>query len=439
MVIHSTSAHCNQCNTAHPADIVRTDNRITAVVHCPKGELSYEVSSDADMFMKIRQKSSTNIAKKDIGHSKYVLNYISITNACNFSCAVCGVNAVSSDSNPVYLSADEIYHRAETVKKNGGRILHLIGGEPTLHPDILDIVERLSGMGFSTGVVTNGYLLGKDKGLALKLKERGLTRVCMQFDSLDRDTLDKLKRGYLDEKRRAIDNVIQAGLWLGLNCTTTKHNLYEIGELLAHGLELGICVKNMTFASAAPIGRFLFSDTDSADREQIISQLLTVGHKYNFSFDDVFPLPAYSPWGINTHPDCGAHVLFIRTPQGIRPVNHYVDIKALYKKMGDSERKSNFISKRVIPVYYLFKSARKGKLFQLLRSLVGLSLFKKRYSLVNVGISNYKAAAFLDEQRISRCASAFYTSVGPVKGCQHFFRDQSFPGSREYEVAHGGC
>jgi radical SAM superfamily enzyme YgiQ (UPF0313 family) len=38
-----------------------------------------------------------------------------------------------------------------------------------------------------------------------------------------------------------------------------------------------------------------------------------------------------------------------------------------------------------------------------------------------------------------RFPSAFHTSVGPVKGCLHFFRDKSFPGSKAYEDEHGSC
>ncbi len=439
MIIDLTSAVCQRCATEHPADLIRSENRIQAVVRCPEGRQTYDISSDADMFLELRKRSSTEYQNDVAPQGRYVLNYISITNACNFSCAVCGVNALRSRQAATFLPVAEICRRAEQVTYQGGRLLHLIGGEPSLHPDLLEIVERLGRMGFSLGIVTNGYLLGKDATLARSLQKRGLKRVCLQFDSLQEETLDQLKKGYLREKQKAIQNVIQAGLGLGLNCTTTTHNLGEVSDLLTHGLSLGIAVKNMTFASAAVIGRYLFAETDSADREQIVKQLLQAGKRYHFSLDDILPLPAYLPWGIQIHPDCGVHLLLVRTPRGIRPLNHYVDLPAVYQRMSKTPGNSHLISKFLLPGYYIFRSVRPKRLLSLLHLAWGLAFVKKRYALVNIGITNYQAAAFLDKQRIERCASAFYTSVGPVKGCLHFFCDRSYPGSHEYEVLHDSC
>ncbi len=439
MNIHATTAWCNRCNSKHPANLVCEENNIYAVLSCPGGEYRYKISSDAEMFQQIRQKSWTDLTQQNSTKSRFILNYISVTKACNFSCAVCGVNAVSVESNPTYLSVDEICRRAEKVKTSGSSILHLIGGEPTLHPDLLEIISQLKKMGFSLGIVTNGYLLGQDETLAYKMKQHGVSRICLQFDSFKRETLDKFNRDYLDMKQKAIRNTINAGLSLGLNCTTTTHNLHEIKDLLSHHLELGHSVKNMTFASAAPVGRFQFSDDDSADREQIVKELLKAGDRYHFSYKDVFPLPAYLPWGMQVHPDCGAHLLFVRTPDGIRPWSYYIDIEALYRKIGKNRMKPSYFSKRIVPAWYLLRVFKIKKIFQCLKIAFGLIFFKKKYSLVNVGISNYKAAAFLDTQRTDRCVSAFHTSVGPVKGCLHFFRDETYPGSHEYELLHESC
>jgi MoaA/NifB/PqqE/SkfB family radical SAM enzyme len=440
VILEKTEALCNHCFSAHAADLVRNDNRIEAVIHCPEGEFRHELSSDADMFMEIRNRSSTDFKNIEVPKNlRYVLNYISITNACNLNCTVCGADAKPNSSDAVFLSVDEICRRAEYAKKQGGRILHLFGGEPTIHPEILLIVERISRMGFSTGIVTNGFRLGMEHDLARKLKARGLARICLQFDSLNPDTLNRLGRNFLDAKKQAIRNAIAADLNVGLNCTVTSHNLNEIGELLSHGLEVSSRVRNMTFASAAPIGRYKLSPQDSTDREQIIRRLLAVGDRYSFTFDDVLPLPAYLPWGIQNHPDCGAHVVFVRTPTGIQPLNRLIDLHAVYQRMGKNRMRTNVIALYLLPVYFVLQSVRKNKWIPCLQLMAGLLMAKRRYSLVNIGISNYKGAAFLDKRRIDRCSSAFHTSVGPVKGCLHFYGSQTFAGSKKYEEIHGSC
>lgn len=103
---------------------------------------------------------------------------------------------------------EEICRRAEAARRAGARILHLMGGEPTLHPRLLEIVEKLSRMGLSVGLVTNGYLMGCDESLAGALKKSGLSRVCMQFDSFSEEILANYARNCLAEKQRAIRHIV---------------------------------------------------------------------------------------------------------------------------------------------------------------------------------------------------------------------------------------
>lgn len=439
MKIHTTAAHCRRCNDIHPASFVRTENRIDAIVECPDGEQVYHISSDADMYLKLRQKSVTDLTDGLSEGIRPALNFISITNACNFNCAVCGFDAVSVHKNPVYIDVGEICRRAAAVKEIGGYFVQLFGGEPTLHPDIFEIVERLSGTGLKVGLATNGYLMGKDKALAAKLKDKGLKRVAIQFDSFNEEILDKFRRGYLGEKKKAVENAIEAGLDVGLNCTVTENNIHEIPDILDYGFKLGIRVKNIALASSASIGRFELPRNESVERERIIAELVKHGERFDFSFDDIFPMPSYLPLGFSVHPDCGANIVYIRSPQETVPANRYIDFQKLYSMLGNNRMKPNFFSRRLVPVYYILKCVRKNYLFRVLRLFAGLVFEKNKYSPLNIGITNYKAAAFLDVKRLSRCSSVFYTSVGPVKGCLHFYKDASWPGSREFELAKGMC
>lgn len=293
-------------------------------------------------------------------------------------------------------------------------------------------------MGLQVWMLSNGYLLGKDSGLALGLKKYGLKGVCLQFDSLNSLTLDFLCRNYLDEKNKAIHHVIKAGLNLGFNCTITNKNLSELSSLLKKEISLGSNIRHLIFGSAAPVGRFDISPGESVDREQIISSFLNDQKAY-FSLEDIFPLPSYAPWGAQIHPDCGAHVVLVKTPSGIKPLNHFLDVQKLYSLMGKSRASCNFFSAKMVPLYYVFMSLRKKMLRPCLKLLIGLLFFKKRYYLLNVTFVDYRGKRFLDQQRLSRCAAAFHTSIGPVSACLYFYQGANTPGTLAYETAHGSC
>lgn len=436
--VRKTTALCRNCNVSHPAEVVIRNQEVIGITHCPQGVDEVLISSNPDLYLELSSRSATRLEETPPQGLKYVLNYLSITNACNFLCTVCGTNA-GGPGKHTYLSVEEICARAERAQKEGARILHLFGGEPTLHRDILEIIERLTGLGLSVGLVSNGYRLGRDPQYAATLKSRGLKRVCLQFDSLNCASLCMLSRDYLDEKILAIRHTLDAGLDLGLNCTVTRQTLGELVNLVGHGISLGAGVRNMTFGCAAPVGRFLISKDLTVDREQIVAALTDGNQNRYFGLEDVLPLPAYLPWGLQVHPDCGVHILLLRNPSGATPLNHYVDLRQFYSRLEKVRKPTGFGAIRLRPFWELCRSLRLRKLPGLLKWVGGHLLKREEFGMLNIGITDYRAAAFLDEQRLGRCASAFHTSAGPIRSCLHFYQRSDIPGTLEYEAANQSC
>ena len=334
--LRETRAICRRCLIAHPAEVVMRDGKVIGITHCPEGRDEVELSSHPELYMALTSRSVTPLDAPPSEGLKYVLNYISITNACNFHCTVCSTDAGGPDKK-TFLPVDEIVRRARLAYEAGGRILHLFGGEPTLHPELCTVIRRLTDIGLSVGLVSNGLELGRKPELAPQLKACGLKRVCLQFDSLEHAPLGALARDFLKEKQSAIRHTIDAGLDLGLNCTATQQTLPELGALVEHGISLGMRVRNMTFGCAAPIGRFTLPPDTLVDREQIVGALLrTSGCRY-FTLEDILPLPCYLPWGLQVHPDCGVHVLMLRHPGGITALNRLVDLPRLYARLARSK------------------------------------------------------------------------------------------------------
>ncbi|OVE75565.1 hypothetical protein BVX97_04045 [bacterium E08(2017)] len=349
VIVTKTRAYCNNCEGIHDAELVRSNGNIDGVVYCPDGKYSHRLSSKAELYLKLRDKGYCNPASEPPESIRFMLNYMSITNACNFSCTVCAANACSEEDGN-YLDVEEICERARGIVDDKRRFLQLFGGEPTIHPELKEIIARLFSLGLRVGITSNGYLLGKDPQLAVDLKQSGLERVFLQFDSQDKESLDTLKRGYPVEKKNAIDNVLSSGLDLGLNCIVTKTNLEETPNLLSHGLGYGCQVKNMVFSTAADIGRHAIESNMCVDRETIVESLLGKHDGYELSLDDISPLPSFSPWRGQIHPDCGVHVVFIRTPRKTYPFNQIIDIDKLYSKMSKCSVQSNgVIAKSALP------------------------------------------------------------------------------------------
>jgi len=117
----------------------------------------------------------------------------------------------------------------------GFRKIRLTGGEPTLRPDLLEIVERIAAVDGvrDLAITTNGILLPR---LAVPLARAGLRRVNIHLDSLDADRLAKIMRfGTLAEIWAGIEAAEAAGLTpIKLNAVVTRgFNDQDVVELAA--------------------------------------------------------------------------------------------------------------------------------------------------------------------------------------------------------------
>jgi len=145
---------------------------------------------------------------------------ISVTDHCNLRCVYCmPLSGAAYAPLEGMLTATEIERVAQAAAAVGFRKVRLTGGEPTLRPDLVDIVGRIARVpGIrDVALTTNGILLPR---LAPALTAAGLTRVNIHIDSLDRTRVARVMRwATLDDIWSGIEAACAAGLTpLKLNC-----------------------------------------------------------------------------------------------------------------------------------------------------------------------------------------------------------------------------
>ena len=138
---------------------------------------------------------------------------ISLTDHCNFRCVYCmPLEGLSLLPSSELLRAAEIETVARVAVALGFRKIRLTGGEPTLRPDLVEIVERLAridGLG-DLAMTTNGVRL---PALAGPLVAAGLQRINVHLDSLDPVRVARIMRwGTLAEIWAGIEAAEAAGL-----------------------------------------------------------------------------------------------------------------------------------------------------------------------------------------------------------------------------------
>ena len=118
---------------------------------------------------------------------------LSVTDRCNYRCVYC------MDPNPRYmpkqelLQVDEYITIARVCASLGIDKLRITGGEPTLYPNLDELIGAVAALPFSdVAMTTNGSLITEES--ARRWRELGLGRLTFSLDSLRPDRVRRITR-----------------------------------------------------------------------------------------------------------------------------------------------------------------------------------------------------------------------------------------------------
>jgi cyclic pyranopterin phosphate synthase len=137
---------------------------------------------------------------------------VSVTDHCNLRCIYCMPEEMIFRPSAELLTSAEILRLVALFTRLGVDKVRLTGGEPTVHPEIVEItrgIHAIPGINQIT-MTTNGVRLVK---LAEPLKQAGLDRVNISLDTTDRHEFKKISmRDYFDHAMNGIVAAENAGL-----------------------------------------------------------------------------------------------------------------------------------------------------------------------------------------------------------------------------------
>ncbi|HTF80165.1 MAG TPA: GTP 3',8-cyclase MoaA [Cytophagales bacterium] len=186
---------------------------------------------------------------------------ISLTGLCNLGCVYCVSN---NEKKPLYkkkvLSPLEIITIVKQLHQTLDlRVIRLTGGEPTLYPALLELIQGLSQMQVEIKMTTNAFNL---EHLIEPMYTAGLQQLNISLDAISELTFRKISnRKNLQKILSNITQCISTGYDVKLNTVVVKGvNEHEIIDILEYGI-----------ANNVPV-RFL--------------ELMKMGHLFSNGFED---------------------------------------------------------------------------------------------------------------------------------------------------------
>ncbi|NNC93886.1 MAG: radical SAM protein, partial [Acidimicrobiia bacterium] len=165
-----------------------------------------------------------------------------ITERCNLNCPTCyaGSSPVRTGVAPVDVVLANVDRR---LLLEGGRldVLMISGGEPTLHPQLTNLIEQLLERDIVRVILnTNGVLVARDDELLSFLRRhRSRLEVYLQFDGFEEATYRFHRGADLRRlKQNAVERLVAEGVFTTLTMTAALGvNDHEIGAVVGYALD----------------------------------------------------------------------------------------------------------------------------------------------------------------------------------------------------------
>ena len=238
---------------------------------------------------------------------------LDVTENCNLQCPTCF--AVSGPGINRHAQIRHLVHTLDTaIAREGGKIdaLMLSGGEPTVHPEIVEIIRAATERNVTRVILnTNGIRIARDDRFMAELNRvRDRVEVYLQFDGF-REATHLFHRGadLREVKAEAIRRLTDARIFTTLAVAVAKGvNDDETGAIvdLAFGTDYiaGIAFQPMFVSGRA-------QPVDPLDRATTTGTIRRLGEQTGgrVAPDDFIALPC-------SHPDCSSLTYFVRGDDG---------------------------------------------------------------------------------------------------------------------------
>jgi len=307
-----TTSMCEVCHELVPAKICIEGDDVFYEKRCKQhGVQKTRISSDARFyrwqrdFLKPGDRPEAPQTRTEFGcpydcglcpdHEQHsCMAIVEINDVCDLTCPVCFAESSPKRTTNLPLATIEAMFDTLVTSEVEPDLVQISGGEPTLHPQFLDIVRLAKTKPIRHLMInTNGIRIAQDEAFVAELAtlKTGL-EIYLQFDSLRPEALKAIRGADLTRiRRQALENLERHNISTTLVCVVKNGvNDDEMGALVQHALEWR-CVRGVNFQPIQDTGR---NENFDAKRDRVLLSDIRrriVADSGVFGERDMIPLP----------------------------------------------------------------------------------------------------------------------------------------------------
>jgi radical SAM protein with 4Fe4S-binding SPASM domain len=172
---------------------------------------------------------------------------LEITDICPMACLHCSGSC--GIRGKYQLTLEQIKKIINDINNLNGKVLEISGGEPLMHPHLIEIINYATKKDLECVLYTSGVIMNKDGRripmnleFAKKLRDVGLTKVVFSLHGATQWTHEYISQvsGSFEKIIDSIKIVRSLDFWIGVHFVPMKPNYKEFEEVVRLSYELGV-------------------------------------------------------------------------------------------------------------------------------------------------------------------------------------------------------
>jgi len=310
-----TRSICPVCKRVLDAEVSVRDNRVLLRKRCPEhGRFEALVYSDAELYMAQQRYNKPGTlplefqtevrdgCPLDCGmcpdHKQHAcLAIVEVNSGCNLDCPICFADS-GHQPDGFSLTYDQVEFMLDRFVAAEGdpEVVQFSGGEPTIHPRILDFIALAQAKGICSVMLnTNGLRIARDRRFVRDLG-RLKPHVYLQFDGFELETHLTIRgKDLRADKQSALEACAEQGMTVTLVAAIEKGvNEHELGDIVRFAVAHP-AVRAIAFQPVTHSGRHVEFDPLERLTNADVMKLIAAQVPEWYRLDDFVPVPCCFP------------------------------------------------------------------------------------------------------------------------------------------------
>ena len=191
---------------------------------------------------------------------------IELTYKCPLACIHCSSDA--HIGNVLEIGVNKCKALIDEARKVGVKSIEYSGGEPLLHPSIVEIVKHTSDSGIESAIYTTGCI--DDNRILQTLKDKGLSKIVYSIYSVNKTEHENITRieGSFDKTVNSIKSAIKLKFNVELHFVALKRNYKSLEDVVIYTSQVG--VSQISVLRFVPQGRGILLQNDILNKKEYI-------------------------------------------------------------------------------------------------------------------------------------------------------------------------